>query len=253
MSTPAKQERPSVVEKWLKFMEKSDAKDKVMKNIQYGARLISWYLKYAKIDSSKDGLANRLANLDSQTAFARKLFRVGKPIDYIYNVYSILAQRGINLSYVDLLLIGKAIGNLVYFLTDHFIWLIKIGVIKGNTVKLNTLSGKGWFWSLVFWLIHDLDQLFRTQQYDQQLKQKRSLLKQANADDKKEELETIERQLQKLNEQKLNLWNTTIFRTITDLQIAAAMAGYWTFSPPVLGICGMSSATIAGVQIWQKL
>jgi len=114
-NTPAKQEVSSVVEKWLKFMAQSEAKDKVMKNIQYGARVISWYLKYMKFDSSKDSVANRLAILDSQTATARKLFRVAKPIDYIQIIYKIFAQRGINLTYIDLLQLGRALGKFSLF------------------------------------------------------------------------------------------------------------------------------------------
>jgi len=252
-NTPAKQEVSSVVEKWLKFMAQSEAKDKVMKNIQYGARVISWYLKYMKYDSSKDSVANRLAILDSQTATARKLFRVAKPIDYIQIIYKIFAQRGINLTYIDLLQLGRALGNLVYFGTDHIIWLIKIGVIKGNANKLNEYSGKGWFWALVFWLIHDADQLIKSYQREVQLKKKRSELRQANTVPNTEELENIDRQLQQLKGQQSTLWNTTIYRTITDLQIAAAMSGYWNLSPAILGICGISSATSAGIQLWQKI
>jgi len=252
-NTPAKQEVSSVVEKWLKFMAQSEAKDKVMKNIQYGARLLAWYLKRMKYDTSKDSVANRLAILDSQTATARKLFRVAKPIDYIQIIYKIFAQRGFNLTYIDLLLLGRALGNLVYFGTDHIIWLIKIGVMKGNATKLNEYSGKGWFWALVFWLIHDVDQLIKSYQRENQLKKKRSELRQSNTAPNTEELDNIERQLQLQKAQQATLWNTTIFRTITDLQIAASMSNYWHLSPGILGICGISSATSAGLQIWQKI
>lgn len=216
---------------FLGLLESTQGRDKFSKLLQYVSKLTAWYL--LSYQPEQKDLAGRLGKLEKGTANARKLFRLFRPISFAKKVLD-LASKGPQMTVTEALQLGQAAGYGNYFFADHFIWLIRLGVIKGDENYYSKWSSYGWLIALVFALTSDLLDLLKylnkaqtitsatTQQEIVQLKQQR---------------------------QKLTL-NFT--KNVGDLCVSLSSTKLTTFPDWWLGLCGIAASLVGFYELWPQ-
>ena len=79
--------------------------------------------------------------------------RLGKSIDLLYGAVNCLRLKD---SVIKLALFAAKINQAVYLIADHYLWLIKIGVLKGDAKYLARVAAKFWFVTILFNLSRDI-------------------------------------------------------------------------------------------------
>lgn len=156
---------------WIKVLNQTEGRDKLTKCLQYGSRVISWYL------GGKNDVGRRFAALQATTGDSRKIFRLGKFANEYMRLHGIVsaypkkhtaATRGACYPYdekrnaliSDLLLFVSRGAFLLYWVYDNLVVLTKIKFIRfGETTHLMKRAGVCWFIGLISGLILELRKL----------------------------------------------------------------------------------------------
>ncbi|KAI3652416.1 hypothetical protein MP228_002741 [Amoeboaphelidium protococcarum] len=105
------------VEPWIKFTSTTVGRDKLYRTVQYFSKFLAFYL--SKSDSSKD-LADRLTRLSAAVGLARKLFRFGKPADFIQTIFKSLSIKD---DVIKTCAIGRSLFLAMWLGLDTLQWL----------------------------------------------------------------------------------------------------------------------------------
>ena len=84
------------------------------------------------------------------------VLRLGKSLDLAFGALASLAVKDV---VVRLALVLAKINQAIYLLVDHKLWLIKVGVIKGDSKAYAKLAAKFWLVTITFNLMRNLRDL----------------------------------------------------------------------------------------------
>ncbi|KAI9599049.1 peroxisomal biogenesis factor 11 [Syncephalis fuscata] len=121
------------VEAQLRFAATTVGRDKVYRFVQYFARFLAYYL--AQRGTYSKETIQRLANLKSSIGLARKLMRVGKPIEHLQTLFKSLNQRD---EVLRVLSVGRSASLGIYLVYDMFQWVSKhpwAGVYRFQNIR----------------------------------------------------------------------------------------------------------------------
>lgn len=147
-------------------LERTVIRDKLGRLVQYFSRFLSWY-------AAQKGLSplvvERLKSLTKNISLARKLFRVGKPLNNIKALAGLLSSRS-SIPLLWIAGIGKNVGTGAFLTLDSLAWLNSTGAYKfrpRTAARLTTLQNRFWAISLVSALI---EASFKAYRADAQLR-----------------------------------------------------------------------------------
>ncbi|KAG5648095.1 hypothetical protein DXG03_007130 [Asterophora parasitica] len=140
-----------LVSQGLKFGSTTLGRDKTYRAIQYFARFFAWYLlsKGDKVDAA------RWNALKSHLGTARKLLRLGKPIEHLQA--ALRASLASGPAVEQILAIGRQIAYFGYLSYDAVIWAnaIKFITLDSETAKrVSKTSNRLWLAGIVFSLVN---------------------------------------------------------------------------------------------------
>eukprot|EP01016_Furgasonia_blochmanni_P042121 TRINITY_DN5558_c0_g1_i1.p1 TRINITY_DN5558_c0_g1~~TRINITY_DN5558_c0_g1_i1.p1 ORF type:complete len:258 (+),score=6.10 TRINITY_DN5558_c0_g1_i1:162-935(+) len=130
---------------WLaRFMELTEGRDKLGRLLQY----VSLFLKWSYSAGDKD-LSERFNLMSKALRRGRKLIRLGEFLLEIPRITELLHSKRIqNIEAKTSLLVSRG-SYIVYWLIDHYVTLIRIGLFKGETRLLNRIQYGTWFVGLL--------------------------------------------------------------------------------------------------------
>ncbi|RKP07734.1 peroxisomal biogenesis factor 11 [Thamnocephalis sphaerospora] len=127
------------IDNHLRYAATTMGRDKVYRLVQYFARFLGYYL--AQREGYDKQTVQRLANLKSSLGLARKLMRIGKPIEHLQ---TLVKSFGIHDDVLRVLAVGRSASLGVYLFFDMLQW---VGVYKFQDIR--AISQK----AARFWMI----------------------------------------------------------------------------------------------------
>ncbi|KAI6044947.1 peroxisomal biogenesis factor 11 [Pisolithus marmoratus] len=137
----------------LKYGGTNLGRDKLYRAIQYFSRFLAWYLQ----SRGQKLEATRWTALKNHLALARKLMRLGKPVEHLQAALR-AAQTAGDIS-EQLATIGRQISYFGYLVYDAVVWAnaIKLINLKPSTSqKVTRVSNQFWLSGILFSIVHDL-------------------------------------------------------------------------------------------------
>ncbi|XP_063433486.1 peroxisomal membrane protein 11B-like [Mytilus trossulus] len=133
----------------VKFGAQTNGRDKLFRLLQYGSKLISWYLQ---TDQGKLEFLEKLKKLETSMSMTRKLLRFGKSLDFILS-----ALKTIHLSdpVLKLTITMSKLAQSVFLIFDHIIFAHNLGIIKADKEKWSRYSSQCWLFSLTLNLLRN--------------------------------------------------------------------------------------------------
>lgn len=137
----------------LKFGGTTLGRDKTYRAVQYFARFLAWYLlnKGDKLDAA------RWTALKSHLGTARKLLRLGKPMEHLQAVLRAAFTPGP--AGEQILSIGRQIAYFGYLTYDMFVWAQAIKFINLNpetAKKVAKTSNRFWLAGILFSIVNSI-------------------------------------------------------------------------------------------------
>lgn len=145
----------SVMDELVKFNSQTAGRDRLFRLFQYGSRFVWAYLE--KHSHDKDTI-NKLKNLEYSLSTARKLFRFGRSIDTFYGALNTIHLQDSTLRYTLTL---SRINMALYLMSDHILWIGRVGLLNINKNKWSRISYKLWLYYLVMNLTRDVYEIVR--------------------------------------------------------------------------------------------
>jgi len=142
-----------VLSQSLKVLSTTLGRDKVYRGIQNFARFYAWYLL-------SRGLAADAASwnaLKSHLGLARKLLRLGKPLEHLQA--ALRATQTAGEAGEQITTVARQLCYFGYLTYDAFVWAnaVKFYVLKPATaVKVNKNANRYWLFGIIFSIIHSL-------------------------------------------------------------------------------------------------
>lgn len=130
------------------YLEKTDARDKLVKAIQNFMKYLVWY--YVKWGQKE--VAKKMKALATVLSEYRSLLKFGKPFKAIKDIRAIGTPGDIG----DALEIATSFCDIVYKGWDNFEFLSKYKVVPFNTERMELISKAGQFWTYLTQFILDL-------------------------------------------------------------------------------------------------
>jgi len=142
-----------LVSQGLKYGSTTLGRDKLYRAVQYFARFFAWYLirKDNKLDAA------RWAALKTHLATARKLMRLGKPIEHLQAALRASLSPGPALEQITT--IGRQIGYFGYLTYDALVWAHAVRFINLNSdtaKKVARTSSRLWLAGILFSITHGI-------------------------------------------------------------------------------------------------
>jgi peroxin-11B len=141
------------VNNWIKFTSTTVGRDKLYRTIQYVSKFLAFYLAKGDALASKETI-EKITKLGNAVGIARKLFRVGKPIDFLQTMIKALTIKDDVIRWCT---VGRAACLGSWLALDSIQWLHIVSVIKVSDFKsLQKNSARFWFYGLLFAVAADL-------------------------------------------------------------------------------------------------
>jgi peroxin-11B len=140
-----------VVSQSLKFGGSTIGRDKLYRAIQYASRFLAWYFEYKGNKVS----AFRWTALKAHLGTARKLMRLGKPMEHLQAALRASASDGFSAE--TLLFIARHVGYFAFLSYDAIAWAHAVRFInlsKETAEKVLKRSFQFWFAGILFSLLH---------------------------------------------------------------------------------------------------
>ncbi|KAF8740594.1 hypothetical protein AX14_007976 [Amanita brunnescens Koide BX004] len=228
----------------LKYGGTTLGRDKAYRAIQYFARFYAWYL-LTKGDKSH---ADRWTALKAHLGTARKLLRLGKPIEHLQAALRAVlttAPAGEHLT-----TIGRQISYFFFLSYDAIVWAnaIKFITLKPETSqKISKKSFQFWFAGILFSIINGVLKTSRMVKEAKRLKATKTWGGKDLADEAAREtrLNAIKMSRAATSQQLLVDW--------LDIWIPATGAGLVNVNEGVLGILGLVSSLIGMKAQWNAI
>jgi hypothetical protein len=144
------------MDKVIAFSNKTEARDKFTKAIQYISKLFAWAL--AEKDKS---LHKKFSDLSSMAKESRKIFRLFRSLQEVKNITEKLRDLLIKKHKTPILLeIMSRIGYLIYWVFDNFYLLASVKIIKSNSAThFSKVAHMGWLFGILWAILKNLYEL----------------------------------------------------------------------------------------------
>ncbi|KAF8167978.1 peroxisomal biogenesis factor 11 [Crassisporium funariophilum] len=232
------------VSQGLKFGGTTLGRDKTYRAIQYFARFFAWYL-LVKGDKTE---AARWAALKAHLGLARKLMRLGKPMEHLQAALRATLSPGpVN---ETLTTIARQIAYFGYLTTDTVVWANSIKFLNmspESAKKLTKTSSRFWFAGIVFSLVHGVLKAARLAKESKALHESKVWGEKDLADEAARETRLSAVQTaRKNNRQQLVI-------DLLDVWIPATGAELVNINEGALGIFGLISSLLGAKAQWQAV
>lgn len=161
------------------------------------------------------------------------VLRLGKSVDLLAGAYNSLTIKDV---VVKLALVLAKINQAVYLIVDHKVWLIKLGVLKGDAKPYAKLAAKFWLVTIIFNLIRNLSDILTI------ISRHKSKTSKDYKDHKTKSA------LQEYLSNKPMVIDTV--KNVSDLSLPLAGLNYINISVGLQGVLGMLSSVMAMLQSW---
>jgi len=140
-----------VVSQSLKFGGTTIGRDKLYRAVQYVSRFLAWYFEYKgnKLD------AVRWTALKIHLGVARKLLRIGKPMEHLQA--ALRASASDSFSTEALFFVAKHVGYFAFLSYDAIAWAHAVRFVslsKETAQRVSRRSFQFWFAGILFSLVH---------------------------------------------------------------------------------------------------
>ncbi|XP_043604376.1 peroxisomal membrane protein 11B isoform X1 [Bombus pyrosoma] len=214
----------------IKLNEQTIGRDRIIRLLQYGSRAY-WY--YGQNIRSTQHSAEVLRSLEYTFSSFRKLLRLGRCLDSLYSALKMMKYPDLT---IRAILTLSKIANALFLLTDHIIWVGRVGLYRVNIEKWSKISNKYWLMGIIMNLIRDIYEIIKIFKH------------------KKESV------LMRTSKFSYHLWNQckllyhlrnhkdVVMDTIKngcDLCIPLTALGFTKFTPGTIGILGVVSSIVS--------
>ncbi|KAL0951031.1 hypothetical protein HGRIS_007771 [Hohenbuehelia grisea] len=219
-------------------------RDKTYRAIQYFARFYAWVLLRR---GNKDDAA-RWSALKSHLAIARKLMRLGKPMEHLQATMKAVMSSGTASEQATT--ICRQLGYFGYLTYDAVVWANTIKFLKlspETSAKVSRMANR-------FWVIGILSSIVHAVLKNARLTGEIKRLKASKPWGEKDLGEQVEREtkLAAAFSARENL-KTQFYIDILDLWNPATSLGYVHFNDGVIGIFGLVSSILGFQKQWQAV
>jgi len=228
----------------LKFGATTLGRDKTYRAVQYFARFFSWYLtsKGEKLEAA------RWSALKVHLGTARKLMRLGKPMEHLQAALRATLTSGPVIEQITT--IARQIGYFGYLSYDVFAWAhtIKFITLSPETAKkVSKQSFRFWFAGIVFSLVNGVLKASRLATEAKQLRASKPWGEKDLADEATREtkLNAVEAARKSTRQQ--------FIIDLLDVWIPATGADILDINEGTLGICGLISSLLGAKAQWQAV
>jgi len=228
----------------LKYGGSTLGREKAYRAVQFLARFYAWYL-LTKGDKSQ---ADRWAALKVHLGTARKLLRLGKPIEHLQAALrAALATAPVG---EHLTTIGKQLSYFFFLSYDAIVWANAIKFVRLNpetSQKIQKKSFQFWFAGILFSIINGILKTARLVKEARRLQMRAAWGEKDLADEAAREtrLNAIKTSRAASSQQLLVDW--------LDIWIPATGAGLVNFNEGVLGILGLITSLIGVKAQWNAI
>lgn len=140
----------------IKLTAQSNGRDKIFRTVQYGSKLVGWYLKEKLQD--KDITIEKLKKLEASLSMARKLLRFGKSLDFIQGALKTIQHPD---TVIRLTVTLSKLAQAVYLIFDHITYANTVGLISVDKKKYSEISARFWLFSLMLNLIRNFYEVWQ--------------------------------------------------------------------------------------------
>ncbi|KAF9474478.1 peroxisomal biogenesis factor 11 [Pholiota conissans] len=228
----------------LKFGGTTVGRDKTYRAVQYFARYYSWHLAN-KGDKTE---AVRWSALKAHLGTARKLLRLGKPLEHLQAALRATLSAGPIQEIITT--VARQIGYFGYLTYDSIVWAnnIKFVTLAPETAKkVAKRAFQFWFAGIVFSLIHGVLKATRLAKETKYLQESKVWGEKDLAEEAARETRLNAVQVaRKNNHQQLVI-------DLLDVWIPATGAGLLAINEGTLGILGLISSLIGAKSQWKAV
>ncbi|KAJ3976308.1 peroxisomal biogenesis factor 11 [Lentinula raphanica] len=232
------------VSQGLKFGGTTLGRDKAYRAIQYFARFYAWFL----LSRGEKEAAARWNALKTHLATARKLLRLGKPLEHLQAALKAALVSGP--AGEQITTIGRQIGYFGYLSFDALVWVnaVKFYSFSSETsVKISKLANRFWLAGIVLSIMNGALKSVRLAKEERRLKRSMAMPEKEIGQEAEEEmkLSTILASRDATRHQ--------LVIDLLDLWIPATALGLSNMNDGVLGIFGLITSLMAGQKQWQSV
>jgi len=225
----------------LKYGGTTLGRDKAYRALQYFARFYAWYL-LAKGNKEE---ASRWANLKAHLGTARKLMRLGKPIEHLQAALKASLAPGPLAETITT--VARQIGYFGYLSSDALVWANSIKFIKLDSQSAQRVAKRSfqlWFTGIIFSIVNSV---FKTVRLN---KEERSLQASATWGEKDLGEEAArETKLSAIAAARATTRQQFII-DLCDVWIPATGSGLLNVNEGTLGILGLISSLLGAKAQW---
>ncbi|KAF8807526.1 peroxisomal biogenesis factor 11 [Phlegmacium glaucopus] len=228
----------------LKFGGTTLGRDKTYRAVQYFARFYAWYL-LSKGDKTD---AVRWTALKSHLGTARKLMRLGKPVEHLQAALRATFSSGPITEIITT--IARQIGYFGYLSTDAVIWANAIKFITLNperAKKLTKISFRFWLAGIIFSLAHGVLKAARLTKEAKELQKTMVWGEKDLADEAARETRLSVIETARDNNRK------QLVIDLLDVWIPATGAELLNINEGTLGILGLISSLLGAKSQWEAV
>lgn len=235
----------------IKFGAQTNGRDKLFRLIQYGSKLVTWYLQ---TDRGKVEFLEKLKKLETSMSMTRKLLRFGKSLDFIQG-----ALKTIHLSdpVLRLTITMSKLCQAVFLLFDHIVFAHNLGLVKADKEKWSRYSSQFWLYSLILNLLrnlYDILSIITNEARAQENLQKRSQFMNGGTDHSSVSRKRMGN-VQMLK--KCCFENQPVvldfLKNLSDLVLPLHSLGKLNVSGGVLGFLGVISSAVGVATVWSPI
>jgi len=220
---------------FVKFLESTDGRDKGAKSVQFGARLLAYYV--AGTDAA---LATKLSALSGGVGEGRKLFRFFKGVANVQKASQALSNAKMP-THIKALTVAQHAGFFNFWLWDHLLILTKWKAIQADSKDFAKNSGLGFFVGTLTGLVLDF------LSYSETIEAIRKLPREpGSGEDERKALRAKQFQL-----------TTNIIGKVGDLVVSASLAQLdqrflgQKLPEPLVALGGLAAGLIAAYWNWK--
>ncbi|OZJ03369.1 hypothetical protein BZG36_02997 [Bifiguratus adelaidae] len=230
----------------LRFLNTTNGREKTYRGVQYFARFYAWHL--FRQGATKDQIA-RWTNLKNTLAVARKLYRLGKPLEAGQSAYAAVSHKDEFIRFTQL---GRQIGYFGYYVCEMIGWLHSIGFYKNsNNARVLQTGFKLWLAALLCSIASGLYKLREINLRASVLERSKRAIAQGT---EKEAAKGADVKVEsKLLEKERYAVNYQMTQDVLDALIPAATLDYIGLDDGIVGLAGLTTSIMGGMTQWKKV
>ncbi|KAM5171361.1 peroxisomal membrane protein 11A [Mantella aurantiaca] len=141
----------AAMEKFIKFTNQSQGRDRLFRATQYACMLLSYMLANK---AGREKVIMKLKRVESNMSSGRKLFRLG---NFIHAIEASKAAIQLSDTALCYCLTAANLNRVLYFTCDSVLWAISVGLVSDiNKTKWRLRATRCYFYSLLFHLARDV-------------------------------------------------------------------------------------------------